>query len=201
MHSANETTPLAQSLAGWHERSHPLAPELAATFIPNRADLKFAVRISAMRSNTIILALFQPNIAMDCTGTLLELSLPDFEGLTSLAEKVDEISSTASGGRLGWRIAHSFTCRPFYILQIPNHSAEKPYSSTETSVYGYYKGMRRLSHPVGNIMELPEVVQEFFALAGEENPDYKRRGGENKGVYYAVTQIVQEGRIRGDHEL
>lgn len=192
MHPALRITPNApdtQGLEGWYSRSLPLAPEMAATFTPALDDYKLAVRINAMGGDTILLALFRPNIAMDNKGSLLALFSSDFEGIVSLAEKVDEASDKENGQRVRWRI-DTGTCKPFHILQLPNPTAENPYSTVETSVYGYSKGLKELSPPVGDVTELPDIIYEFFALAKEAETDYTRRG-ENKVVFDAVKRFVE----------
>lgn len=183
MHTALDTT----NLEGWYSRSRPLAPELAETFTPILTDYKSSVRIDRRGGSTIHLALFQPNIAMNDQGILRALSSSDFEGLVSLAEKVAEVSSKESGR--GWRTI-SDTCTRFHILQLPTPTAEEPWSVVETSVYGYTKGWKHLSIPVGDITELPDIVHDFFALAREAESRYSGLQGENK-VYDAVERIVK----------
>ncbi|KAK3065601.1 hypothetical protein LTS18_000078 [Coniosporium uncinatum] len=119
----------------------------------------------AMGGDSFILGLFQPDIAVNRSGQILQLQSDDFDAFAKLAKSwAGSRKSRDRSGRSGkdYRIPHSWSCRPFTILHIPTTDG-----LDKTSVYGFSKDTQGLEEGGGL---LPETLWELLGLVEEANP-------------------------------
>lgn len=146
--------------AGWRERATPLSQPTSLDITVDK--LIFAAFFSAPAlPNSLTLALFSPNVAVDANGTVLHLAKDDFDGLTALAHAVNTLPDSG-GFRNQWRVKHPITCRPFDRVLV-----QSEFGVRETSVYGWDTKLKALEEAVGTITTLPDPLYDLIGLARE----------------------------------
>lgn len=178
---SNEET----NFEGWHARAKPHSDP--HSFVPVRSSLAFAVTHSApARPHGFTLAAFSPNVLVDASGHVLNLTPEDFAGLVSLAQQTVDLPSTGSFMN-AWRVAQPRTSQPIERLFVVGQDGRL----VETSVQGYEKGKTELQAPVGNIDHLPPLLYELFGLIAEAREGYEM-GQEDSTVIAKVRAVLQE---------
>ncbi|KAJ7136068.1 hypothetical protein C8R44DRAFT_609534 [Mycena epipterygia] len=163
----------------WHSRAkaHP-SP---ASFKPTLAALSLAVlRNTPIEPEGFTLALFDADdnkVAIDAMGRILVVSDSDYAGVVELARRVAVELPDTGRFRNTWVIKHPATSQPIDRLLVVVDGQFK-----ETSVQGFVKGKKELKAPVGDISELPDVLNEVAGLALEGRTGYSRGSGDSEMV-------------------
>ena len=172
------------SAAGWHARAAPYTS--AADFTPSKDALVFAVLVNAPADpEGFTMALFQPDIAVDARGRVLQLKQEDFSTLASLAEEAARLPETGSFMN-AWRVAHDRTSQKIDRLVSRAPSGEL----RQVSVQGWHAEKKKLQTAVGEYEELPHVLQELFGYIQEGRTDYQRGQVDNADVIAKVKSLV-----------
>ncbi|OBZ75798.1 hypothetical protein A0H81_04158 [Grifola frondosa] len=170
--------------AGWHARAQP-SPR---AFVPTRDALVFAVLLNAQADHDgFTLALFRPDVAVDARGAVLTVDPADFARLAELAQQTTTLPPTGSFMN-AWRVAHDRTEQKIDRLFAAT-STDGPL--VQTSVQGYSPRMRQLKPAVGDVTELPDVLQELFGYIQEGREGFIR-GEEDKEIIARVKALVNE---------
>ncbi|KAM5533267.1 hypothetical protein V8D89_013044 [Ganoderma adspersum] len=173
----------AASAQGWHARAtlHP-SPD----FTPTKEVLIFAVLLNApVDPEGFTMALFQPDVAVDARGRVLQLQRQDFAALAALAQEASRLPDTGSFMNT-WRVSHARTSQ-----KIDRLFAKTPGSGDirETSVQGWDPEKTQLQDAVGGNQALPPVLQELFGYIQEGRTGFVR-GEENKELISQVKALV-----------
>jgi hypothetical protein len=157
--------------SGYLHRADPhLNPD---TFTPIRSALELVVlRNSQVEHEGIDLAIFSDRVIIDSKGGVRIMKERDFEGITELAQMVNNLPST-NGFRNQWRVQHERTGWPINrilyaggkLSPVPRERYEEEYK--ETSVYGSDKHRIRLEESVGSFTTLAPPLWELIGLAME----------------------------------
>jgi hypothetical protein len=143
------------------------------TFTPIRSALELVVlRNSQVEYEGIDLAIFSDRVIIDSKGGVRIMKERDFEGITELAQMVNNLPST-NGFRNQWRVQHERTGRPIdrilyaggKLSPVPRERYEEEYK--ETSVYGFDKHRIRLEEIVGSFTTLAPPLWELIGLGME----------------------------------
>ncbi|KAI0093596.1 hypothetical protein BDY19DRAFT_881625 [Irpex rosettiformis] len=172
------------ALTGWHTRTTPYPSP--ATFTPTRASLAFAVLRNAQADpEGFTLALFSPDLAVDARGKVLLLQKTDWDGLVGLAGETVDLPKTGKFWN-AWKVRQERTSQPIdRLLVATSESGEL----VETSVQGWEKGKTELSEPVGEIAQLPPVLDELVGLVREGREGYVK-GEEDKIVIGKIKDVL-----------
>lgn len=173
----------APSVQGWHARatSHPY-PD----FTPTKDALVFAVLLNApVDPEGFTMALFQPNIAIDARGRVLQLQSQDFAALAALAQEASGLPDTGSFMN-AWRVSHARTSQKIDRLFTKTSGGR---DIRETSVQGWDPEKTQLQDAVGDNQALPPVLQELFGYIQEGRTGFVR-GEENKELISQVKTLV-----------
>ncbi|KDQ62144.1 hypothetical protein JAAARDRAFT_30052 [Jaapia argillacea MUCL 33604] len=147
---------------GWHSRAVPYPSK--STFTPTLQSLSFMVRSCSMAdADGLVLALFEPNIAVAKTGHLLLLQPEDFNCLTNLA------SITSRKYKGSWDVKTDVSCQSTDLLCVPVRDSNPSHRFVVTSVSAYIPGdqSRELEEPEQGFYELPDTVAAFFDAVHE----------------------------------
>lgn len=184
------TSPWDSEFSAWRARAslHPGSPD---NFTPTRDALALIVLDSTPRDpDGFTLAFFEPNIAVDAMGRIIDVKQEDFDGIVSLAKQTVDLPQTGSFMNT-WRLERETTSMPIERLFVP--APASPIADSEglvqTSVYGYAKGVGKLKSSVGGITELPDLLKQLFGLFEEARGGYQR-GQEDKDVIRKVRDVV-----------
>lgn len=167
------------SLTGWHSRATPYSDP----FTPERSALRLVIlRNAPADPEGFTLALFDSpaNIAVDAAGKVLLADDLDFAGLIELAERTKGLPPTGRF-RNTWIIQQPTTSRPIERILLPITQSIAPEDQSgyeQTSVQGYDGVTTHLKQPVGDIQDLPPVLQDLVGLVleareGEGGPTEK----------------------------
>ncbi|KAJ7175906.1 hypothetical protein C8R46DRAFT_944987 [Mycena filopes] len=172
----------------WHSRSKPNS----TSFSPTRLALSLAVlRNTQVEPEGFMLALFDTGnnkVAVDAMGRVLLLDETDYAGITTLARRVALELPETGRFRNTWVIKHAASSQP--IDRVFSNVDGK---LVETSVQGFVKGKKELGVPVGDIVELPEVLSELTGLVREGLTGYSRRSADSEMV--GKVKAVLAGEI------
>ncbi|KAL4253894.1 hypothetical protein ABKN59_004216 [Abortiporus biennis] len=186
MPASSSSPPWSSQYENWYQRTslHP-SP---STFTPTRESLVFSVlRSTPVDPEGYTVSFFKPNIAVDAMGRILDVKEDDFTGISNLAQQTLNLPQTGRF-RNTWVIAHDRTSQPIDRLLVPNVPGEVSELS-QTSVQGYEKGLKNLKTAVGDIHELPAVLNELFGLVAEGRTGYTK-GEEDVQVIAKVKDIL-----------
>ncbi|KAF9441790.1 hypothetical protein P691DRAFT_812044 [Macrolepiota fuliginosa MF-IS2] len=176
---------MSTSLSGWHSRATPYTHP----FIPERSAISLVIlRNAPAEPEGFTLALFNSpaKIAVDAGGGALVLQDADFDGLIALAEQTKNLPQTGRF-RNTWVVAQPITSRPIDRILVPVQSGEgSGYQQDfkETSVQGYDGVTTRLKQSVGDIQDLPSVLQDLIGLVLEA-----REGGQVNKDDALISQV------------
>ena len=171
-------------LAGWHARAtpHP-SPE---TFTPTRSSLAFAVLRNAQADpEGFTLALFSPNIAVDARGKVIIIDFDRWDAFVDLARQTVSLPKTGKFWNT-WKVKQERTSQPIDRILVASAGSGE---LVETSVQGWEKGKTELSEPVGDITQLPKVLDEFVELEREGRDGYVK-GEEDKEIIRKVKAVI-----------
>ncbi|KAF7289937.1 hypothetical protein MIND_01368800 [Mycena indigotica] len=177
---------LSSSYAEWHTRATPYPN--SSSFQPTRADLAVLVlRNSPVEPEGFTLAFFDSSegqVAVDALGTILSVPREDFSGITELATRVSTELPPTERFRNTWVIDHPTTSQPIDRLLVSVDG-----KLVETSVQGFNKNKRALQIPIGDVTELPDILQETVGLVLEARDGYSR-DKVDKTVVDKVKEII-----------
>lgn len=177
---------MASANTSWRDRAERVQnPE---SWKPERKDLVFAVIInSQVEHHDLTLALFHPNIGVDASGNVLALREDDFSTFSRLAAETLGLPQT-DNYRNTWILERTTTCQPIERLLVPTSGSELK----ETSVQGYNnRGGFDLTHTVGDITVLPQLLQDLFGLILKARNGYDRKH-RNDAVLKKVLDVVEK---------
>lgn len=173
----------AMSAQGWHARA---MPHPSPDFTPTKDVLAFAVLLNApIDPEGFTMALFQPDVAIDARGRVLQPQPQDFAALVALAQEANGLPDTGSFMN-AWRVAHARTSQKIdrlFAKVTPGGDIR------ETSVQGWDPEKTQLQDAVGDYQALPLVLQELFGYIQEGREGFVR-GEENKELISRVKALV-----------
>ncbi|TBU35830.1 hypothetical protein BD311DRAFT_647507, partial [Dichomitus squalens] len=172
------------SAQGWHARANPHPS--AASFAPTKDALVFAALLNAPTDpQGFTLALFEPDVAVDARGRVLQLRPKDFSRLAALAREAAQLPDTGSFMN-AWRVAHDRTSQKIDRLFVKTPGGDV----RETSVQGWHPEKKQLKTAVAGYQELPPVLQELFGKIQEGRTDFVRGQEENEDLISQVKTLV-----------
>ncbi len=172
----------AVSPQGWHARA---APHPSPDFSPTNDALVLAVLLNApVDPEGFTMALFQPDVAIDARGRVLQPQPQDFTALAALAQETSQLPDTGSFMN-AWRVAHDRTSQKIDRLFAKTTVGD----IRETSVQGWDPEKTKLQDAVGDYQALPPVLQELFGYIQEGRAGFVR-GEENKQLIAQVKALV-----------
>ncbi|KAI1794499.1 hypothetical protein LXA43DRAFT_883325, partial [Ganoderma leucocontextum] len=172
----------AASAQGWHARA---TPHPSPDFTPTKDALVFAVLLNApVDPEGFTMALFQPDVAVDARGRVLQPRPQDFATLTALAQEASRLPDTGSFMN-AWRVAHDRTSQKIDRLFAKTADG----GIRETSVQGWDPEKTQLEDAVGGYQDVPPVLQELFWYIQEGRKGFVR-GEENKALISRVKALV-----------
>ncbi|PIL24128.1 hypothetical protein GSI_13880 [Ganoderma sinense ZZ0214-1] len=173
----------AASAQGWYARAtaHPF-PDFTLT----KDAFVFAVLLNApVDPEGFTMALFQPDVAIDAQGRVLQPQPQDFAALAALAQEASRLPDTGSFMN-AWRVSHPRTSQKIDRLFAKTSDSG---DIRETSVQGWDPEKTQLQNAVGDHQALPPVLQELFGYIQEARTGFVR-GEENKELISQVKALV-----------
>ena len=172
------------SAQGWHARANPHPSP--ASFAPTKDALVFAALLHAPADpQGFTMALFEPDVAVDARGRVLQLQPQDFARLAELAREAGQLPETGSFMN-AWRVAHDRTSQKIDRLFIKTPGGDVK----ETSVQGWHPEKKQLKTVVAGHQELPPVLQELVGYVQEGRTEFVRGQEENKALISQLTALV-----------
>jgi len=191
----NNKMSASSSLSGWYSRAI-IHPERSA-FTTTENTLVVGLIRSFPVGTKLAVGIFEPDVAVDVTGRVLQLTKDDWTGLVALARAATaDTVPKANEDFNQWRIAHPRTCRPIHILTVSHGEG----NVREVQVYGFSRETRTLERsrdgdvaprlPDGSVAtQLPDILQEAFGVL-DEAPEEDGEGYVNTALAKSVAEMI-----------